>query len=481
MKNLARTFSAFVATMLLPALCFAAFPDVNESSPYFDAIDLIQQKGVIEGYQDGLYRPYMYINRAEFVKILVASEYTQAQITSCKDISFTDVKSDDWFAPYLCVAQKNNIISGYPDGTFKGYGNINFVESAKILVNTLEREKLAGQRTGGEWYQPYVDTMALLGAIPVEVRALDADMDRGMTAEMIYRLKQGITDKPSLLADEMGDRRLIESYYNKIAAKDLEGAFAMKVDPGMSLATFKEMYAEYPFLSIYRINKTGRHTYSFRLMTFPWEKGGAQAHQPAELYNVEMEVSDGKLKTISSVEPGNMVLEDIAFDSGLRASIEFGDGFFRVFTVKDGKKKQVAEYDTRDNLYVYVDNLYFSPNGNYLMYQMHGWEYGGIYLYDIVNGVLSDKSYDGISLYGMTADEKYFYVCNESGMISGAASVLEMPGFKLRRDLAGGKVIDSCGPYDSAKNSFKYTLVNEVTGNFEPFEYYISSDEVKAL
>ncbi len=47
---------------------------------------------------------------------------------------FEDFDHEEWFTPYVCVAHENSIIQGYDDGTFKPNNPINFVEAAKIVV-----------------------------------------------------------------------------------------------------------------------------------------------------------------------------------------------------------------------------------------------------------------------------------------------------------------------------------------------------------
>ena len=48
-----------------------AFTD-TASSPYAEAIEQLSQAGTVQGYEDNTYRPAAAINRAEFIKILLA-------------------------------------------------------------------------------------------------------------------------------------------------------------------------------------------------------------------------------------------------------------------------------------------------------------------------------------------------------------------------------------------------------------------------
>ena len=51
--------------------------------------------------------------------------------------------------------------------------------------------------TDGVWYYPYLDNLGARGVIPQTIKSVDANLTRGQMAEMIYRLKEGITYKDS--------------------------------------------------------------------------------------------------------------------------------------------------------------------------------------------------------------------------------------------------------------------------------------------
>jgi len=107
---------------------------------YETAIRYLEENGIIEGYPDGSYQPEKSVNRAEFTKIIVEAQLGSkptSSVASC----FPDVKSSDWFSDYVCYAKENGIIDGYDDGKFRPANTINLAEAAKILVNTLEVNK----------------------------------------------------------------------------------------------------------------------------------------------------------------------------------------------------------------------------------------------------------------------------------------------------------------------------------------------------
>lgn len=189
-RLLAGTALAGLLLQLSPALSLAAsFSDVSTSHPNSDAIQGLQEKGVINGYADGSFKPDATINRAEFLKIVLeARGFDPSVQTNC----FPDVR-DEWFAKYICYGKKESIISGYPDGTYKPEQEVSFVEAGKILTLAFDQQT----QGGSEWYEPYARALEMSKAIPLSINALDEKLTRGEMAEMMWRLKDGITDRAS--------------------------------------------------------------------------------------------------------------------------------------------------------------------------------------------------------------------------------------------------------------------------------------------
>lgn len=166
---------------------------------YETAIQYVFDAAIVSGYPDRTYKPDITINRAEFTKIILLATTPSQDIFG--ENCFPDV-GKEWFAPYICTALQKGIIQGYPDGTFKPGNTINFVEAASIIIHAFSYSTEPGC-TCLPWYKPLVDTLAELKAIPTSITSFDSRITRGEMAEIIYRLKLNVTTKESKTYDQL--------------------------------------------------------------------------------------------------------------------------------------------------------------------------------------------------------------------------------------------------------------------------------------
>ena len=192
-----------------------------EGHKYEDAVRYLAENDIVQGYPDGSYKPENSVNRAEFTKIIVGAQLginPEESAANC----FPDVKASDWFASYVCYAKTNDIIGGYPDGTFRPGDNINLAEAAKILVNTLDIEMSSD--AGGEWYEVFLRSMQNQSYVPDSFSSVSQLVNRSQMAEMVYRIEEEITNKPakSLVSDSSGEGEAPSNQGGSLACIDDE-------------------------------------------------------------------------------------------------------------------------------------------------------------------------------------------------------------------------------------------------------------------
>ncbi|MBI4231890.1 S-layer homology domain-containing protein [Candidatus Peregrinibacteria bacterium] len=162
-KLLSKFISVTIILGLFGMTNAEAFFDLNESDKNYEAINYLQENNIIQGYEDGTFKPSQSVTRAEFTKILIKANFPEEEIINCHTQYFSDVKESDWFYNYVCIAKKYEIIQGYQDLSFKPDQNINQVEALKIVgetqnweLNNSISEKPFNNVAINEWFTPYV-------------------------------------------------------------------------------------------------------------------------------------------------------------------------------------------------------------------------------------------------------------------------------------------------------------------------------------
>lgn len=164
-----------------------AFFDVNEESGNYDAIEYARSENIVSGYEDNSFRPKFFINRVEFLKIIVETIHTPNEIESCdpKEFHFSDTSTDQWYAPYICVGKREGIISGVGDGRYLPDQYINFAEAAKIISIAYGKQV----SSDSIWYKPYVEDLTSKKAIPKSIERFCEQITREEMVQIIYRLE----------------------------------------------------------------------------------------------------------------------------------------------------------------------------------------------------------------------------------------------------------------------------------------------------
>ncbi|MFA4891559.1 MAG: beta-propeller domain-containing protein, partial [Candidatus Gracilibacteria bacterium] len=172
----------------LPALSLdaGAFSDVESDNPNIDAINYLQANEMVDGYDDGTYKPEANINRAEFLKIVMGATSYEPKGEDC----FEDV-GDEWYAPYICKAKELELIDGYSDGTFKPGQEINFAEASRIVANLLGLP--VDENYDENWFQMYVEALESAKAIPASIEDFGKTLTRGEMSDMVWRIDSGNT------------------------------------------------------------------------------------------------------------------------------------------------------------------------------------------------------------------------------------------------------------------------------------------------
>lgn len=128
------------------------FTDDGEIS-YAEAVSVISEIGVVDGYTDGSFGPTSQLTRGAAAKILcnLLLGPTTASALSADTAPFKDVSADHTFAGYIAYCAQKGIISGYTDGTFRPAAPLTGYAFLKMLLGGLGYDSEVEGFTGSNW------------------------------------------------------------------------------------------------------------------------------------------------------------------------------------------------------------------------------------------------------------------------------------------------------------------------------------------
>ncbi|MGB5970650.1 MAG: S-layer homology domain-containing protein, partial [Spirulinaceae cyanobacterium] len=120
----AATLAPVVAPLVLSAPAVAqatSFPDVPQGYWAKQYIEELTQRNIISGFPDGTFKPDAPVTRAQFSS-LISGAFSKSETRS--SINFVDVSSNYWARSSIDKSYKTGFLSGYPGNIFRPEQNI---------------------------------------------------------------------------------------------------------------------------------------------------------------------------------------------------------------------------------------------------------------------------------------------------------------------------------------------------------------------
>ena len=154
MKKFLSLVLALVMTMSLVTVSAGAkdFAD-SDKIQYTEAVDVMSAVKVIDGYTDGSFNPTATLTRGAAAKIIcnLILGPTTAGALVADAAPYKDVPTNHTFAGYIAYCQKEGIISGYADGTFRPANSLTGYAFMKMLLGALGYDAKVEGYTGPNW------------------------------------------------------------------------------------------------------------------------------------------------------------------------------------------------------------------------------------------------------------------------------------------------------------------------------------------
>jgi len=136
------------------------FSDVSSDYWAYDEIKYLNDEGIINGLSDGSFGPTANVSRAQVAKMV--SEALNLQPSSSGH--FEDVSSSHWAYEYINAANDAGVINGYENGTFKPDEDITRAEIAAMINRAFELSSMSSSFSFediGSSHWAYEDVYAL--------------------------------------------------------------------------------------------------------------------------------------------------------------------------------------------------------------------------------------------------------------------------------------------------------------------------------
>lgn len=136
-----------------------------------EAIELLSGRGIMEGYEDGTFKPDRVMTRAEFIAVISRLLGLNGNSEKSK---YTDVSEDSWYLGYVNGMAEAGIVSGFGDGTFRPEQPMTREEVWVILYRAFKndlQQKVQGKgiftdkNTISPWAREAVPALIEAGAI----------------------------------------------------------------------------------------------------------------------------------------------------------------------------------------------------------------------------------------------------------------------------------------------------------------------------
>ncbi|MGE4277716.1 MAG: S-layer homology domain-containing protein, partial [Lawsonibacter sp.] len=120
------------------------YSDVQKGDWFYDAVDFVQEQGLMSGTGTTTFAPNMELSRAMIAQIL----YKIEQTPTSSGASFTDVAAGQWYSDAIIWASQKGIVSGYGNGQFGPNDSITREQLAAILYSYVQYKKPGTTATG---------------------------------------------------------------------------------------------------------------------------------------------------------------------------------------------------------------------------------------------------------------------------------------------------------------------------------------------
>ena len=179
-------FICILVFSLCPLLLFGQITDVPYNSSYSDSVKRVAALGLMDGDEEGLFRPYGTITREQYVKIVIQALGMEQISEAYKGLDlFNDIDASRWSRQYINIAFKMGLIKMEQNGEFRPEDNVTFEEAVIIAMKAMKYKETD---VTDKWPNNYLGKARTIGlTADINLRSSE-DLPRWAAAVIIDRL-----------------------------------------------------------------------------------------------------------------------------------------------------------------------------------------------------------------------------------------------------------------------------------------------------
>ena len=175
------------------------YSDVSESAYYYDAVQELAERGIVNGYGDATFKPNEVATRGQTAKILAS--ILGLDTINVVDPGFTDLSPDNPYYGAIAALVQAGIINGYEDRTFRMNEPLKRNHLAKMLVKAFNLQSPEGVNLPfTDVHQTYKDYILALYANEITTGRTETEFDgesyvtRGQLAAFVVRTEVAVQE-----------------------------------------------------------------------------------------------------------------------------------------------------------------------------------------------------------------------------------------------------------------------------------------------
>lgn len=171
-----------VLALVLGSFAFATPADVVGTN-YATAVDRLMSLNLLTGYPDGTFKPAATITRAEFAAVVVRALGLESAAAVNSPTKFADVPASHWASGYISVASGLGVINGYTTGNFGPADPVTYEQAIAMVVRALGYEPSVAKKGG--YPAGYLIVASELDILDGVIGTVGTPAPRGLVANLV--------------------------------------------------------------------------------------------------------------------------------------------------------------------------------------------------------------------------------------------------------------------------------------------------------